>query len=247
MAVYGPIAAALAGEGCTAEQIAAAVIALESAREREREDRLARLREGARLRQQRCRERKRASSRMSRCDDARPPSPLKESSPTPPKENIPLSSGESAPAPHRLPADFEASVEDRAFGAAEGLSEVEIARSIDDLRLWAAEAVGEKALRADWHATLRRFMRRDADAKRAKGGSRPIESLAKPRADAVPKLIHVKRDSAQGEAWWQHVRAKTGKSPPLSKAGGWWFPTEWPPGGGQNRVETRSSGAVQRR
>ena len=43
MAVYGPIAAALAGEGCTAEQIAAAVIALESAREREREDRLARL------------------------------------------------------------------------------------------------------------------------------------------------------------------------------------------------------------
>lgn len=60
MATFGPIAAALVGEGCTAEQIAAAVTALEAARDREREERLARLREGARLRQQRCRDRRRA-------------------------------------------------------------------------------------------------------------------------------------------------------------------------------------------
>lgn len=75
MATYGPVARALLEEGCSPEQVAAAVSALEQAREREREERLARLREGARLRQQRCRERRRAARRaMSRCDDAQPPS-----------------------------------------------------------------------------------------------------------------------------------------------------------------------------
>ncbi|WP_395696636.1 hypothetical protein [Methylocella sp.] len=44
MATFGPIAAALVEEGCSAEQVAAAVMALETARERE--ERLARLREG---------------------------------------------------------------------------------------------------------------------------------------------------------------------------------------------------------
>jgi hypothetical protein len=243
MATYGPIATALLAEGCTAEQIAAAVAALEAARERERAERLERLREGARLRQQRCRERRRAAghaSRLSRCDDARPPFPPKESSPTPPKENIPLSSGERAPTPaaSRLPADFEASAEDRAFGAAEGLSDVEIGRAIDDLRLWAAEAVGVKALRADWHATLRRFMRRDADARRASGrpGTPPARALAE-----VASSIHVLRDSPQGEAWWAFHKAKTGRTPPTNKRGGWWFPTEWPPDHPANPISAFST------
>ncbi|ACK51105.1 hypothetical protein Msil_2167 [Methylocella silvestris BL2] len=229
MATFGPIASALVAEGCTAEQIAAAVIALERAREREREERLARLREGARLRQQRRRERLRGNappSRLSRRDEALPLFPLKEISPTPPKENNPLNPWEraGAPTPHRLPAEFEPSAEDLAFGAAEGLSGSEIARTIEDLRLWAAEAIGAKALRADWHATLRRFMRRDADAKQA----RPSPPTSAPPA-ASPKTFHVKRDSPQGEAWWSFVKRKTGKTPPLDKAGGWRFPSERPP------------------
>jgi len=57
VATFGPIAQALLEEGCSGAQIAAAVAALEQAKEREREERLARLREGARMRQQRCRER----------------------------------------------------------------------------------------------------------------------------------------------------------------------------------------------
>lgn len=81
MGIFGPIARALLDEGCSGEQIAAAVTALEQAREREREERLARLREGARLRQQRCRERKRALRHASRCDGPLPPSPE-----VPPKE-----------------------------------------------------------------------------------------------------------------------------------------------------------------
>ncbi len=138
----------------------------------------------------------------------------------------------------RLPADFEASAEDRAFGAAEGLSDVEIARAIDDLRLWAAEAVGAKALRADWHATLRRFMRRDADAKRASG--RPGTPAASALAD-IPSSIHVMRDSPQGEAWWAFHKAKTGRTPPTNRRGGWWFPTEWPPDQPPNPISAFST------
>jgi len=59
------------------------------------------------------------------------------------------------------------------------------------MRLWAAEAVGDKALRSDWHATARRFMRSDADAKRA-GKGKPT------KVAPLGKTVHVKRDSPQG-------------------------------------------------
>jgi len=98
------------------------------------------------------------------------------------------------------------------------LSEAEIRRSIEDMRLWAAEAVGDKALRADWHATGRRFMRRDADAKRAGKGKRPkIVPIGK---SATPDpSIYVKRDSPQGEAWWSYLKALTGRAPPVDRNG----------------------------
>lgn len=130
-----------------------------------------------------------------------------------------------------MPDDFEISDKDRVFGQAEGLSEAEIARSVEDMRLWAAEAVGEKALRVNWNATARRFMRRDADPKKAGKlkGAKLVELRTNPYLDRSPKSVHVKRDSPQGEAWWKHWKAKTGHSPPMDKDGGWRFPSEWPP------------------
>jgi len=222
------IVKAMAEQGCTAEQIAAAVLADEHAREARR----AKLREGNAERQRRKREKDRHACHAV---TERDPLSLKERSPTPPKENNPIPESPSLPA--RLPADFELSGEDQAFGAAEGLTEAEIGRALEDMRLWAAEAVGEKALRQDWHATARRFMRRDADAKRAgrlkgfeKGAKRidfppPRETPAK---NATP-LVHVKRDSPQGEAWAAWWRATKGIAPPMDKEGGWRFPAEWPP------------------
>jgi hypothetical protein len=44
----------------------------------------------------------------------------------------------------------------------------------------------------------------------------------------IEPVGHVKRDSPQGQAWWAHWKAKTGRSPPMDKDGGWRFPTEWP-------------------
>ena len=219
------VARSMAAEGCTPDQIAAAVAALETAAERAREARRARLRDGNAERQRRLRERRRLAA--SQRDRALPPSPLsppKEASPTPPTENtspITPSPEESAPARggRPIPDDFDASPDDRAFGTAEGLTPAEIARTVEDLRLW-ARARG--SLRADWHATLRRFLRRDAAAKPA----------AAPAAPAIPAptTIHVKRDTPQGEAWWSFMRKTTGKTPPTDKNGGWRFPSPWPPG-----------------
>jgi len=221
-------------EGCSGAQIAAAVAALEQAKEREREERLARLREGARMRQQRCRERRRAASR---CDSERPPFPLKERSPRPPKENNPQTPGEGAPAREgsRLPADFEPTVEDRAFGEAEGLTPAEIDRAVSDMRLWAAEAAGAKALRVDWHAALRRFLRRDADAKRAKNPPKP------PQVIELAGYVHVRRETPQWEVWERYWRETKGTSPPVDRDGGWRFPSEWPPDRGESSERWRAS------
>jgi hypothetical protein len=252
----------LLDKGQTESQILAAVCALSDLEHKEREERRANLREGNRLRQQKFRESRRAERNEN---DARNsvtenypspnPSPNKEIPPTPPKENNP---NQSPSLPSRLPADFELSDEDRAFGEAEGLSDEEISRSVEDMRLWAAEAVGEKALRADWHATARRFMRRDADAKRAakpnasrdgaktseRGKVIELKPNEKPQStpatvatvatvalaqESKPRTVFVKRDSPQGEAWWRYTKAKTGKTPPMDKNGGWYFSTEWPP------------------
>lgn len=270
------VAKALLSQGCSAEQIVAAVSAIDE----DREARLARLREGAAERMRRHREKKRLGAASVTRNAASPPSP-KESFPHTPFKEITPTPGEGAPAretaelvepqlegrgeahvderpapPYgerlegrvddrpearrdrsagaipggrRLPADFSPSLEDFAFGRAEGLSEAEIARTLEDLRLWAAESVGPKALRADWHAAFRRFLRRDGEAKRA--GRPPPVSWRPPMAEgaAAARTVHVRRDSPQGDAWWAFVKGSTGRTPPMDRAGGWFFPSAWPP------------------
>jgi hypothetical protein len=219
---YQAIVSAMLAQGCSAEQIAAAVIALETSVEKQKQARRAADAE----RQRRSREqRKRGMSRdvtVTPCDLLSP----KENPPTPPKEITPNHNSPSHPM--RLAADFAIDEADQAFGRAEGLSDAEINRSVEDMRLWAAEAVGEKALRSDWHATARRFMRRDADAKRAgKGKPSKVVLIGKPAAPDAS--VYVKRDSPQGEAWWAHMKATTGRAPPTDRNGGWRFASEWPP------------------
>jgi len=221
---FAVVAKVMLEEGCSAEQITAAVVALEAAAEREKMARRA----AAAERQRRCRDRKRHTLSRDVTVTARDPfPPIKETSPTPPVENKPLISGEGAPAPlaSRLPVDFEPSADDRAFGAAEGLSEPEIDRALSDLRLWAAETAGAKAVRSDWHATLRRFMRRDADAKRARN---PPASLA---VEPVASGVHIRIDSPQWRAWAAWWRKTKASAPPIDRDGGWRFPSEWPPPG----------------
>lgn len=220
---FQAVVSAMLAQGCSAEQIAA-VIALETAVEREKETRREKLRESSAERQRRRRAKADPSSHACHAVTERDLLSPKETSPTSPKEITPNLNSPSHPS--RLPADFEIDAEDRAFGCGEGLSEAEISRSVEDMTLWAAEAVGDKALRSDWHATARRFMRRDADAKRAGKGKRP--KIVPIGAPAIEAGVFVKRDSPQGEAWWSYLKASTGRTPPLDRDGGWRFPSEWP-------------------
>jgi uncharacterized protein YdaU (DUF1376 family) len=41
--------------------------------------------------------------------------------------------------------------------------------------------------------------------------------------------VYVKRDTKAGEAWNEHAKRTSGKSQVWDNAGGWYFPTEWPP------------------
>jgi hypothetical protein len=238
---YGAIAASMAAEGCTAAQIAAAVAAMENAQAQAREARRAKLREGEAERQRRRRERNRLDA--SRRDSTGPLSALSPKKETPlgtPKEKttpIPPFPGEGAPAPEtRLPADFEPTADDRAFGQAEGLTEAEIDRTLGDLRLWAAETGGAKAMRADWHAAFRRFMRRDADAKRSKAPP----TANGPTGSGSTTGFYIKRETPEGEAWWAHMRRTTGKTPPADRNGGWTFPSPWPPDAGPDKAAGRA-------
>jgi hypothetical protein len=219
---FQAVVSAMLAQGCSAEQIAAAVIALEAAVERDKEARREKLREGNAERQRRRRDKSHACHAVTERDLLSP----KENPPTPPKEITPNHTPPSHPT--RLAADFAIDEADQAFGRAEGLSDAEISRSLEDMRLWAAEAVGDKALRSDWHATARRFMRRDADAKRA-GKGKPSKVVPIGKSAAPDASVYVRRDSPQGEAWWAYLKATTGRSPPVDRAGGWRFASEWPP------------------
>lgn len=46
----------------------------------------------------------------------------------------------------------------------------------------------------------------------------------------VPPGVYVRSDTPQGDAWETHSRQASGKSQVWDRKGGWYFPTEWPPG-----------------
>lgn len=69
----------------------------------------------------------------------------------------------------RLPEDWRPSTKDRDFAAKEGLDHAEIDRTADRFRdYWTAKA-GPSAIKRDWAATWRNWVRGDAD-RRAEGG-----------------------------------------------------------------------------
>ena len=63
----------------------------------------------------------------------------------------------------RLPDTWKPTTADVAFGRNEGLSDAEIERSFDQFRDHYKAAPGRKGLSVDWSATLRKWLRNEAD------------------------------------------------------------------------------------
>jgi uncharacterized protein YdaU (DUF1376 family) len=83
---------------------------------------------------------------------------------------------------------------------------------------------------------------RPTECERLQPPSRIIKTRARARESGGPSVLkeesearkekraRVKMDTPQWDAWQAHLKAHKGKGSPYDKQGGWYFPTEWPPG-----------------
>ena len=158
--------------------------------------------------------------------ESSPHTPLKEK--PLPKENPPKGGQKKGV---RLPADWQPTADDRDYGARLGFSTSEIDGMAEDLRLWASAASGQVALKRDWGSAFKGWMRRDARKRPANGGKLAlVPASPQDRNAALAK---------QGQRWveydtqeWSRVadiwKAEKGMYPPHPN-GGWYFPVSYFP------------------
>ena len=119
---------------------------------------------------------------------------------------------------HELPEDWVPDAGDFDYGSRLGLTASIINGQHEAMTLWAKS---NKIVKADWHATLKGFLRGYAE----KHGVNPTRAPGQPMVG----LYYAKRDTPQWAEWQNWYFKTKGKSAPTDKNGGWHFPSEWPP------------------
>jgi len=195
------------------------------------EERMARAREGNRIRQATHRARN-ANNAVTPVTDVTepeqkkvPPDPLKEN--ISPKEKPPKG-GQKKGA--RLPDDWQPSPADRDYGAKLGFSISEMDGMAEDLRLWALAAAGPAAIKRDWGSAFKGWMRREARKRPQNGGKLAlVSSTPEDRNAALAKSgqRYLPGDHPLFSQASEDYRAEHGKYPPRDKNGGWYFPESY--------------------
>jgi hypothetical protein len=195
------------------------------------EERMARTREGNRIRQATHRARN-ANNAVTPVTDVTeteqkkvPPDPLKEN--ISPKEKPPKG-GQKKGA--RLPDDWHPSQADRDYGAKLGFSISEMDGMAEDLRLWASAAAGPAAIKRDWGSAFKGWMRREARKRPQNGGKLAlVSSTPEDRNAALAKSgqRYLPGDHPLFSQASEDYRAEHGKYPPRDKNGGWYFPESY--------------------
>jgi len=195
------------------------------------EERMARAREGNRVRQAAHRARN-ANNAVTPVTDVTeseqkkgPPDPLKEN--ISPKEKPPKG-GQKKGA--RLPDDWQPSPADRDYGAKLGFSISEMDGMAEDLRLWASAAAGPAAIKRDWGSAFKGWMRREARKRPQNGGKLSlVASTPEDRNAAAAKAgkRYVKGDAPEWPDMSEKFKSDTGKYPPRDHNGGWYFPESY--------------------
>jgi hypothetical protein len=195
------------------------------------EERMARAREGNRIRQATHRARN-ANNAVTPVTDVTepeqkkvPPDPLKEN--ISPKEKPPKG-GQKKGA--RLPDDWQPSPADRDYGAKLGFSISEMDGMAEDLRLWASAAAGPAAIKRDWGSAFKGWMRREARKRPQNGGKLAlVSSTPEDRNAALAKSgqRYLPGDHPLFPQASEDYRAEHGKYPPRDKNGGWYFPESY--------------------
>lgn len=123
----------------------------------------------------------------------------------------------------RISAGWALTDAERSFAKQEGFSDWEIQREAQKFRDYWTAAAGSKAVKLDWLATWRQWIRSGAE----RAGKTPAPSAG---AAAATTGYYAKPDSEQLEAWDTYNRTQTGKTLARDRNGGWHVKSEWPPG-----------------
>jgi hypothetical protein len=122
----------------------------------------------------------------------------------------------------RIDPDWSPTAAEREFAIAEGLATAEINREAARFRDYWKGRAGSGGVKLDWSATWQNWIRSTAE----KLGRSPRSSTTGGQAPG----FYAKFGSEEQDAWDRYGQAKSGKSFPRDKDGGWRHPTQWPPG-----------------
>ena len=142
----------------------------------------------------------------------------------------------------RIPGDWKPNERNVADAKALGLYDTDIERQARRFRdFWLGKS-GQNATKADWDATWRNWVDKEAEhlgrtppkTPGSAGAAAPIGPPKHGEERDIPglgKRTFVKADTAEWQAWREHAAkiAKPMPSPDRS-TGGWWFQSLWPPG-----------------
>lgn len=123
----------------------------------------------------------------------------------------------------RIATDWSLTDAEKSFAKQEGFSDWEIQREAQKFRDYWTAAAGSKAVKLDWTATWRQWIRSGAE----RAGKTPAPSSSAPAANAPG--YYAKADSEQLTAWDAYTQRTTGKLLPRDRNFGWRVPAEWPP------------------
>jgi hypothetical protein len=124
----------------------------------------------------------------------------------------------------RISPDWALTDAERSFAKQEGFSDWEIQREAQKFRDYWTAAAGSKAVKRDWTATWRQWIRSGAE----RAGKTPAPSSPGGAAANAPGY-YAKAESEQLAAWDAHSQRTTGKLLPRDRNFGWRVAAEWPP------------------
>ena len=125
-----------------------------------------------------------------------PPDPLKEKNTHSPKKSPPTGGQKKG---SHLPSDWAPSQAEIEYGEKLGFNHQKIDNLAEEMRLWAASAAGPIAVKRDWSAAFKRWMRRESERRgpNARGDPRP---RGRKYSDPYAQLLYERTINRQGHA-----------------------------------------------
>lgn len=137
----------------------------------------------------------------------------------------------------RLPEGWSPSDSHRNEGKLLGLNGGEFDRVVEEFRNYWLALPGAKGRKLNWDLTFLNRLREQAPRIiRFRPKGEVVLRPATSHGERASGNVFVKRETPQWEAWSDHLKKMGKPHPPSTSSGGWWFPSEWPPGHERNEA-----------